>query len=80
MPQKLILNIYQLSCSYGNNYKKIYGIDRPNILDIYELYHEAIKKNIIDKQLQDDLLLSREEVENNKFITNKLAVDKLKDI
>jgi hypothetical protein len=75
-----ILNIYQLSCSYGNNYKNLYGIDRPNILDIYELYHEAIKKNIIDKQLQDDLLLSREEVENNKFIYNKVAVDKLKNI
>ena len=73
-----IFNLYQLSCSYGDNYKNLYGIDRPNILDIYTLYHEAIKKNIIDKKLQDDLLLSREDIENNKFISNKLAVDKLK--
>ena len=75
-----IFNLYQLSCSYGDNYKNLYGIDRPNILDVYILYHEAIKKNIIDKKLQDDLLLSREDIENNKFISNKLAVDKLKII
>lgn len=73
-----IKNIFSMSKKYKNNYKNLFKIKRPNLIEIYNLYHEAIKKNTIDLNLSDQLLLSREDIEENKFIANKLAVDKLK--
>lgn len=75
-----IIKLYELSSYYGDNYHKLFGTQRPNIIEIYELYHEAIKKNTVDINLQNELFLSREDIENNKFMSNKLAVDKLKVI
>ncbi len=75
-----IIKIYNLSLEYGNNYKNRFGRDRPNLIEIYDLYNDAIKKNTIDITLQNTLLLTQEELENNKYLPNKLAVDKLKSI
>ena len=73
-----IVKISKLANSYGDNYKNLYGIDRPNLLEIYELYHNAILNNQIDSEIE--AILSKEEIENNKYLLNKIAVDKLKII
>ena len=75
-----IVKIYSLSLTYGANYKNNFGIERPNLLEIYDLYNDAIRKNTIDINLQKTFLLTEEELENNKYLPNKLAVDKLKII
>tara|TARA_B100000424_G_C22873154_1_gene464960 strand:- start:489 stop:1082 length:594 start_codon:yes stop_codon:yes gene_type:complete len=73
-----IVKIYNLSLEYGDNYKNTFGRERPNLLEIYDLYNDAIRKNTIDINLQNTLLLTDEELENNKYLPNKLAVDKLR--
>ena len=75
---KDIEKIYNLSKTYGDNYMNLYGRDRPNLLEIYELYHNAILNNQIDSEIE--AILSKEEIEKNKYLLNKMAVDKLKII
>ena len=70
--------IYKMSKKYDRNYKNLFNKNRPNLINLYNLYHEAIKKNKINTELVDQLFLSREDIEDNKFIANKIAVDKLK--
>lgn len=72
-----IKEIYHLALKYGNNYKNNYGKDRPNLLEIYELYHEAIK-GVTD--FEQNLFLTEEEFRNSVYLFNKLAVDKLKKL
>ena len=75
-----IVNIYNLAVDYEDNYKNNFGIERPNIIKIYKIYNEAIKQNAIDIELQNTLSLTDDEIQNNKYLANKLAVDRLKQI
>ena len=80
-----ITNIYLLANQYGNNYKKLYGKERPNILEIYELYHKAINKPEVDETMLEfarinNIMITDEDIEDNKYLSNKHAVDKLKII
>ena len=75
-----IATLFELSSVYGDNYQKMFGYSKPNILQIYELYHQAIKKHVVDLETKNRLGLSEEDINDNKFIYNKLAVDKLKII
>ena len=74
-----------LAYQYGNNYKKLYGKDRPNLLEIYDLYHKAINKPEVDETLIEsarvnNIMITKEDIEDNKYLSNKHAVDKLKVI
>tara|TARA_A100001015_G_scaffold253674_1_gene294015 strand:- start:753 stop:1502 length:750 start_codon:yes stop_codon:yes gene_type:complete len=75
-----VLRIDFLAKQYGNNYKEKFGIERPDILLIYKLYHEAINKIEVDENLMRELNLTNEEIENNRHLSNRIAVDKLKNI
>ena len=73
-----IFKIYNLALKYKDNYKNCFGRERPNILEIYELYQDAIRKNEVNKELQKALFLSDQEIEEATYLSNKLAVDKLR--
>jgi len=80
-----ITKIYFLACQYNNNYKKLYGEDRPNLLDIYDLYHTSIEQPKVNEELirlakDNQIYISKEDIEDNKYLSNKNAVDKLKII
>ena len=80
--------IYKLACQYKNNYKKIYGKDRPNLIEIYNLYNKAIEKPQIDEEILnilrgingDNMSLTNEDIDTNTFLLNKIAIDALKII
>lgn len=76
-----IKQIYILAQQYGNNYKKRFGSERPNLINLYHYYHNAIKKqdhNLINPELLP--FLNQEEIKTNQEIFNRLNVDKLKNL
>ena len=75
-----IKKLDKLSKSYADNFKKNFGIDRPNIIELYDLYHEAINNQEIDDSIKDNLFFSEDEIRESKYLLNKLAVDKLKSL
>ena len=74
-----IIKINNLAKKYGDNYKNIYGIDRPDLIKIYDLYHEAIK-GFSEFSNDENLFYSQEELKNSIYLFNKFAVDKLKEL
>lgn len=75
-----IVEIYNLALDYGDNYRNNFGRSRPNLINIYDLYNDAINKNEIDLSVNSFIYLTQEEIENNKYLSNKIAVDKLRNM
>lgn len=80
-----IKNIYKLSKTYGNNYENLFGFKRPNLIEIYNLYHKAIEKVEYDYDSSFyesfyELGLSKKDVEENKFLFNRNAVNSLRNL
>lgn len=73
-----IENLYNISKLYGNNFKNLFGFDRPNLIELYNLYHEAINKNVVDEELREILSISSSDINENLYLHNKIAVDKLR--
>lgn len=74
-----ISNLYKIAKLYGDNFKKKFGFNRPNIIEIYNLYHEAINKIEVDNEFIDILGISNMDLQDNLYLHNKIAVDKLKN-
>ena len=74
-----IKQIYILAQQYGNNYKKKFGKERPNLIVLYHFYHNAIR-NLDNSLINSELLpfLNQDEIKINQEIFNRLNVDKLK--
>lgn len=70
---KEIKKIYKLACKNKNNYKNLFDKERPNLLKIYELYHQAILK----PNYQDNTF-DKETIKQQFQIINMIAVDELK--
>jgi hypothetical protein len=73
---KEINKIFKLACKKKNSYLKKFGSPRPNLLKIYELYHESIKKPEYDNVEFKDIPI--ELIKENYNVLNINAVHKLK--
>lgn len=75
---KEIKKIYKLSLKKKKNYYNSFGIERPNLLKIYELYHEAIKKPNFDNI--NLLEFPKEIIQENYNVLNINAINQLRFI
>ena len=76
-----IKQIYILAQQYGNNYKRRFGRERPNLIDLYQYYQNAIQQvnhNIINPELLQ--FLNQDEIKKNQEIFNRINVDRLKNL
>ena len=73
-----IKNIYKLSLKNKDNYKNLFGSNRPNLVKLYKIYNEAIKKSDVDLNYLKDSGISIEDINDNLFINNRKNVDLLK--
>ena len=71
---KEIKEIFNLSKRYKNFYKDTFGIKRPNILKMKELYDRAINPNTEFNNIDG---LSLDEIQQIKFDLNSTAVNQL---
>jgi len=72
---KDINDIYRTGLKNGDNYKKIFGRSRPNLLQIYELYHTSIRKPDYSGL---SLGISEQEIKDTFAIMNMQSVNNLK--
>ena len=75
---KEIKNIYKSSLKNKDNYKNLFGSNRPNLVKLYKIYNEAIKKSDVDLNYLKDSGISIEDINDNLFINNRKNVDLLK--
>jgi hypothetical protein len=73
---KEIVKIYKLACKRKKSYLEKFGKKRPNLLKIYELYHESIKKP--DFNNINFLNIPKELIIENFNVLNINAVNKLR--
>jgi hypothetical protein len=74
---KDITDIYNTAQKNGDNYKNIFGRDRPNILRIYELYHNSIQKPDFSNLVFG---ISEKEIKDTFTIMNMQAVNELRKL
>lgn len=78
LTKKNIINIYNTAKKNKDNYKKLFNKDRPNLIKIYELYQQAIKKPIYNEEIIK--WISKEEIKYNYMISNMSAVNTLRTL
>lgn len=71
-----IIKIYNKACKKKNNYKKIFNRERPNLVEMYDLYNLAILKPNYDISCNID----KEMIKENFSVININALNKLKNI
>jgi hypothetical protein len=71
-----IIKIYDLACKKKNNYKKLFNRNRPNLIEMYELYNLAILKPNYDISCNID----KEMIKENFSVININALNKLKNL
>lgn len=70
-----VKKIYDLANKNKKNYLTLFNKERPDLLKIYNLYHQAIQKPILDNNIE---YISNKEIKESYVIMNRLAVDNLK--
>ena len=75
---KEIKEIYKLSLINKNNYKNLFGSNRPNLKKLYKLYHEAINKSNVDIDYLKEAGINLEDINDNIYVNNRKAVNLLK--
>lgn len=71
-----IEEIYNLSLKYGDNFYKRFRMERPNLIQLYQTYHEAIKKP--EFKFDDFGIISEDIIKEQFYFFNRKAVDKLR--
>jgi hypothetical protein len=73
---KTIKKIYNIAKKNKNNYKELFGKDRPDLLKLYDLYHKSIQKP--DYSLLKEFGTSKNEIKEGFTILNMTAINQLR--
>lgn len=72
-----ITKIYNLAKEYNNTYQSLYKRQLPNLIEIWDLYHEAIKKTEYDISDANHNWMTKQDYEQACYVQNTIAVNKL---
>lgn len=72
-----VKEIYETALKNKDNYKNMFGNERPNLLQIYELYHNSIQKPDFSNLVFG---ISETEIKESFTFMNMQAVNKLKSL